>query len=945
MKHFFFAAIAKYDVQFCFASFLNKMDVWTSVSEILATNRSSYFSTVFWMTCAFVGALYVPYWSKKKVILQPSCQWKQSLDNTVYLTRCHFQSWYSLVFVSIVYGMMTYFSHVINLICLFICLGQIYEYNDYRSVPSLSIFACLHAIMETYEQHSKFNLQTSLNKKKINKILTPDVHAEKILIPQCDLRRGDYILLSANCNATVPADVLLVRGQVYVNELQLTGEKTIVCKSRQIDHQIDKDEVPNPSHVVFRGTEIVDRTAVGLVIRTGNDCEMYRTSQSVKKPPSGIQKKITLVSICNLYLLLLLSTIGALTVYYYENQTLSFWKYLKQLLLLLNTIIPLSLYFCYHSASWILAKRLERELKISIRPHGMCTFQNQINSVASDKTNTITLGNTILNQVAFQYEGKDFCLQPSLIEQDPNLAKEIAFRMLSATDLAIHSQTSQVLCSNDLEWTMLNYFMQQGRIILHDNMPSSGGLLDYSYDNQTQERYTANRLLYAPYDPKMEVKYCVLQTENIGKASQTFTICVQGTPEGIVGLARDQKAAKMLLESLEEDKSPHPNAYHRIIGYGSKEVDSLYGKKFDQKTSLNLSELSGLENITFYDFLDELVPEVSLDISQLVSQKIPFSLLTGDKLQSAMEVGQKVGLISSGAYIHLETLQDLLELGPGPFWKTALAPVSGPEWTCLINGRLLTNFIEHKKELKIICEQYKIRIVYRATPHAKQLFIRFLQQEMQEVVLFVGDGLNDVVGALESATGVAVSNACGQLLATADLTVPNWHSIPNLLKEFQPKQGMIHNITGWILMKHFQTAAHLLTLFLMSEFQVIKDPASPYLMNLFNAILFLVMCFYCWKEASSLSSLLSFVTLILKGFILGIVNASIVFYFLDGDQGIRLLLGIQILQLVCQLGRFGEKSLLRMFVLLGLTVLYIAIQAPLPVSFFLCSITLVVFIE
>ena len=119
-----------------------------------------------------------------------------------------------------------------------------------------------------------------------------------------------------------------------------------------------------------------------------------------------------LVSICNLYLLLLLSTIGSLTVYYYEEQKISLWQCWKGLILLLNTIIPLSLYFCYHSASWILAKKLERQFNIKIQPHGTCSFQNQINSICTDKTGTLSLGNTLLYKVAFQFQ-ESSCVQSS----------------------------------------------------------------------------------------------------------------------------------------------------------------------------------------------------------------------------------------------------------------------------------------------------------------------------------------------------------------------------------------------------------------------------------------------------------------------------------------------------------------------------------------------------
>src|SRR4029077_7281131 len=145
------------------------------------------------------------------------------------------------------------------------------------------------------------------------------------------------------------------------------------------------------------------------------------------------------------------------------------WQCWKGLILLLNTIIPLSLYFCYNSASWILAKKLERQFNIKIQPHGTCSFQNQINSICTDKTGTLSLGNTLLYKVAFQFQ-ESSCVQSSSSLQDkPSVCQILAARVLSVTDLAVHSETRKILCCNDLEFTLLNFLMKHGGITIRDN--------------------------------------------------------------------------------------------------------------------------------------------------------------------------------------------------------------------------------------------------------------------------------------------------------------------------------------------------------------------------------------------------------------------------------------------------------------------------------------------
>ena len=145
----------------------NWQDIYDICYNAFQTNPASYFWSIMTISVCYFGLVMgVKQWCTKKP--QQNKRKRDSFfpispDNTVYLTRFHFQSWFLLLPLSVLHGMMTYFSHLINLICLFLCLGQIYEYNDFRSFPSLFIFASLHAVMESYEQMSKFKTQKKIN--------------------------------------------------------------------------------------------------------------------------------------------------------------------------------------------------------------------------------------------------------------------------------------------------------------------------------------------------------------------------------------------------------------------------------------------------------------------------------------------------------------------------------------------------------------------------------------------------------------------------------------------------------------------------------------------------------------------------------------------------------------------------------------------------------------
>ena len=244
----------------------NWQDIYDICYNAFQTNPASYFWSIMTISVCYFGLVMgVKQWCTKKP--QQNKRKRDSFfpispDNTVYLTRFHFQSWFLLLPLSVLHGMMTYFSHLINLICLFLCLGQIYEYNDFRSFPSLFIFASLHAVMESYEQMSKFKTQKKINLVPVLKFID-DVHSQKVTVAQYSLHKGDHIPLSSKCNSIVPADVVLIRGQVFVDEQEFTGERIVVCKNRiPIGGDKDSENSEDRDHVVFRGTRIVDRVAL-----------------------------------------------------------------------------------------------------------------------------------------------------------------------------------------------------------------------------------------------------------------------------------------------------------------------------------------------------------------------------------------------------------------------------------------------------------------------------------------------------------------------------------------------------------------------------------------------------------------------------------------------------------------------------------------------------------
>jgi len=105
------------------------------------------------------------------------------------------------------------------------------------------------------------------------------------------------------------------------------------------------------------------------------------------------------------------------------------------------------------------------------------------------------------------------------------------------------------------------------------------------------------------------------------------------------------------------------------------------------------------------------------------------------------------------------------------------------------------------------------------------------------------------------------------------------------------------------------TAFQLLVILLLSNFEYIRDPANPLIMNAMNALMYLCMCLYCqYAEAPEApikaSTLWGIPRLVIKGVALGLINGLVVFTIIpitEVDRGIIICVGLQVIELILQL--------------------------------------------
>ena len=171
----------------------------------------------------------------------------------------------------------------------------------------------------------------------------------------------------------------------------------------------------------------------------------------------------------------------------------------------------------------------------------------------------------------------------------------------------------------------------------------------------------------------------------------------------------------------------------------------------------------------------------------------------------------------------------------------------------------------------------------------------------------IGDGSNDMASIMQANIGICIGRQDNMgVQHISDMVIDNWNKIPQILYDCNQKQKLITNIVGWVLMKHMITAFALVSMLLISNFELIRDPASPYIMSLLNGCMFSCMMIYCqYSESLFLTVVPPVNRLIIKGGILGIINGAIVFTLFDVNQAIYILICIQVIQLIMQLHRMS----------------------------------------
>ena len=544
-----------------------------------------------------------------------------------------------------------------------------------------------------------------------------------------DVVVGDKVLLQSGDK--VPADGLLVSGNLKVNNAALNGEaeeclKTEADENFQFPEEITGDTFVD-KHSIFRGAVIFDGEGVIEVRKVGLKTMMGKMAEEMQEDELDTPLKVKLKKLADqismfgyiaavvmavVYLVHYVVVAGGINGFLGQGIDIILNQVMQAVLLSILIVVcavpeglPLMI-------SIVLMQNTSRMLKhnVLVRKAQGIETAGSLNILFSDKTGTITKGSL---------EVVDFFLGDSNSIALNELSKHSKIKGL--VDLAIGKNTlsmydaaHKVIGGNATDQAMMKFIGEETYIALKESS---------EYELSKYQSFNSSN------------KFSQARIDSLGK---TF---YKGAPERLLA-----KATKYIDEN---------GKTHDIdIGVLNRKIDELAAKAmrvlafgYSEKELVEDEINDDLVIIGFVGVRDDVRLEAKQAIAEVLNAGIQVIMITGDRLETAIAIAKDAGLLKENTDKALSSAQ--------------LAQMTDDEIKEIIP---------------------KIRVIARALPTDKSRMVR-LCQEMNLVVGMTGDGVNDSPALKRADVGFAMGSGTEAAKEAGDIVIldDNFNSIKNAI--------------------------------------------------------------------------------------------------------------------------------------------------------------------
>lgn len=559
-------------------------------------------------------------------------------------------------------------------------------------ISAISEYGSNKAFERMQEESSKINVRVRRNKKIIE-------------ISIDDIVKNDVIILSSG--EKIPADGILIRGKLSVDESSLNGESKEVYKELTKDINIISDK-----NKVYRGTTIYDGTAEVLITKVGMDTLYGKMAKELTTGEDISPLKLRLTNLAKIiskigYIAAILIAISYLfsKIFIINNFNLSIIKAIP-----LNTIIGYILEAMTLAVSvlvmavpeglpmmitLVLSTNSKKMLKNKVLVRKMVGIETagSLNILFTDKTGTITNGKmeviSILDGSLNEYT--------NINELLPSYRQILIDSIIYNNDSEYDSTTNKIIGGNITDKALLSFAGQ--------NKKDTIKIIDKIMFN-SQNKYSISiieknnkKIKLIKGAPDVLLKYTTNYIDENGKSKyldkeKLMSIIKEKTNKGIRAIAI----------STSQSIYPTDNIRRNIL------VGIIFIKdeiRKEARDGLNLIKSAGINTI----------------------------MVTGDSKETATSIAKEVGIVSNNADVILSSNE--------------------------------LNKINDDELKKIIP---RLKVVSRALPEDKKRLV-LLSKELGLVTGMTGDGVNDCIALKKADVSFAMGSGTEVAKEASDIVI------------------------------------------------------------------------------------------------------------------------------------------------------------------------------
>ena len=590
----------------------------------------------------------------------------------------------------------------IMLVMFFLGYAQIYE--PIGTIIAVLIVAVITA-KTAVASDTKYRELKDSSKKDVCKVIRNGIIT---IINVEDVVVGDKIILQSGDK--IPADGILVDGDLRVDNSALNGEAEECKKTPASVDTIFPEELTGDTfvdaHSLFRGSVVFDGEGTLDVRKVGLKTMMGKMAEEMQEdePDSPLKVKLTKLAkqisvfgyvsaivIVVLYMLFFVFQAGGFAEYAasgWNHIVMNVIEAVSLAILIVVCAVPEGLPLMI---SLVLMQNTSRMLdhNVLVRKAVGIETAGSLNILFSDKTGTITKGSLEVIEF-FTADGEKISLEKL---KEHGKVRSFLNIAIGKNTASMFDGNHSVIGGNATDQALMRFLGEEEYKFL------SGGTdkeTDYSV-TQSQAFNSANKFSQAQIKELKKVFY-------------------KGSPEKLLFSAckclnSDGETVELFPEVVDEMINQYASKAMRVLAFGYSDSDF-------KENIIN----DDIVIIGFVAIRDDVRPEAKEAIKEVQGAGIQVTMITGDRLETAVAIARDAGLIKN---------------------ETDRA---------LTSSQLSSMTDEQIK--KIIKD---IRVIARALPTDKSRMVR-LCQEMNLVVGMTGDGVNDSPALKRADVGFAMGS-------------------------------------------------------------------------------------------------------------------------------------------------------------------------------------------